>query len=130
MRKIILLTIIFLLSVQFTASLPLWYEPSVYLGADSYGTNRPYLKNIPDIRAIEKDIIKIIPDAVDLDGDNLTYYITRPIGDDGGWKTNYNDAGEYKVMVIAFDGINQTIHIVNVKVYKRYIFMPNVWDIV
>ena len=63
----------------------------------------PILKEIRDVVISETDIVKINPKATDQEGDDITYKISNPIGNDGVWQTDYEDAGEYDVTVTASD---------------------------
>ena len=44
-----------------------------------------------------------LPD-VDLDGDSLSYSFENPLNNEGEWLTDYDDAGKYKLEVVASDG--------------------------
>lgn len=75
---------------------------------------KPKLEAIADITVKETETVEIRKEATDPDGDEITYTISDPVGDDGVWKTGYDDAGEYEVGVTASDGeydISQTVKI-------------------
>jgi hypothetical protein len=56
----------------------------------------------------ETDYVKVTPEAVDADEDNVIFYYSPPLDENGEWQTGYDDAGEYPLTIIASDGINQT----------------------
>ncbi|MEE9525898.1 MAG: PKD domain-containing protein [Candidatus Woesearchaeota archaeon] len=63
----------------------------------------PVLEEIEDIVIGEGETVLIEPNAEDEEGDELYYYISDPIGEDGIWETSYEDAGEYFILVTATD---------------------------
>ena len=67
----------------------------------------------------ETDLVKIVPQAYDPNNDNLTYYFTTPLNDNGEWQTNYGDAGEYFINITASDGQSQTAQRVLLTVLKK-----------
>lgn len=56
------------------------------------------------IKVKENQTVRLRANIVDPDGDNVTYSFSKPLSKSGEWKTNYGDAGEYIVSVIANDG--------------------------
>jgi len=56
------------------------------------------------VKKVEGDMIELKPDAYDPDGDTIIYTFTEPFDEDGEWKTEEGDAGEYLVTVTASDG--------------------------
>lgn len=52
----------------------------------------------------ETDVVRIFPDAIDPDGDNVTFVFSEPLNASGEWQTDYDDAGTYNVTIAAFDG--------------------------
>ena len=76
----------------------------------------PILEEIEDISVQETDTITIEPEATDPDGDEITFTISEPIGDDGVWETDYDSAGEYSVTVTASDGTDEVSQEVSVDV--------------
>ncbi|MEK6970016.1 MAG: hypothetical protein AABW48_06340 [Nanoarchaeota archaeon] len=64
----------------------------------------PEINNIEDIAVKEGEIVKLEPEIVDLDGDEVTLSISEPVGKDGIWETGYTDHGEYLITVTADDG--------------------------
>ncbi|MBD3355179.1 hypothetical protein GF361_04300 [Candidatus Woesearchaeota archaeon] len=73
-------------------------------------SNRPpILKEINDIVANEGDTIIIDPQAEDEEGDDITYTISEPIGDDGVWETTHHDAGDYIITVTATDNLHEPV---------------------
>lgn len=55
------------------------------------------------ITKTEGDLIILAPEAVDPDGDAVSYSFTKPFDTQGRWQTNYGDAGNYTVIVTATD---------------------------
>ncbi|MBR9677439.1 hypothetical protein GOV04_04820 [Candidatus Woesearchaeota archaeon] len=64
----------------------------------------PTLDAIEDITVDETGTISITPNAIDSDGDELSFTISEPVGDDGAWETSFEDAGQYTVTVTVSDG--------------------------
>ena len=64
----------------------------------------PTIQNIPDITIKEGETLSFEPIAEDVDNDKLKYsyagFVTR-----NNYKTNYEDEGEYEVIVTASDGL-------------------------
>src|SRR3989344_2737079 len=52
----------------------------------------------------ETDLVKINAEAIDPDNDQVTYYYSPPLDENGEWQTGYDDAGEYSIEVTASDG--------------------------
>ncbi len=55
------------------------------------------------ITKTEGDLVILAPEAVDPDGDTVSYSFTKPFDSQGRWQTNYGDAGNYTVIVTATD---------------------------
>jgi hypothetical protein len=64
----------------------------------------PEFKVVDEITMSESDLLKLEFEAYDPDGDEVTYTISDPIGDDGEWQTGYEDAGIYFVEISVTDG--------------------------
>lgn len=56
----------------------------------------------------ETDLVRIRPEAIDPDLDNVIYYFPPPLNEEGVWQTGYDDAGEYPLEIIASDGKSNT----------------------
>jgi hypothetical protein len=69
----------------------------------------PEIENIHDLVAKEGDEIVIDPVVTDYEGDDVTFRISPPIGNDGVWKTGHGNAGVYNISVIASDGKNEVV---------------------
>lgn len=70
-----------------------------------YNVNRaPFFKNLTSITVKETELVKLESVAVDPDGDLLKYSYGYPLGNDGKWKTDYDDRDTYYVDVTATDG--------------------------
>ena len=63
----------------------------------------PVLEEFEDMVINEGDIVVIEPRTTDEEGDEITYTISYPVGNDGIWETTYEDAGDYKITVTATD---------------------------
>jgi len=70
-------------------------------------------------RAEETDFVKIIPEAVDLDLDQITYTFSPPLDEKGEWQTDYGDAGEYDLDITASDGKNESVERVHLIINKK-----------
>ena len=89
----------------------------------------PVLNLISDVTVKEGETVRITPNASDPDGDELSFTITEPVGDDGVWQTNYEDAGIYTITVNVSDGQlsdNQKVKVTVVNVNRA----PVIEDIV
>ena len=65
---------------------------------------------------VEKEEIQLLAEATDADGDSVTITYSEPLSDDGKWKTEVGDAGDYSVDIIASDGISTTKKTISLKV--------------
>lgn len=70
-------------------------------------------------RVQETDFVKVKVEAVDQDLDKITYRFSPPLDKEGEWQTNYGDAGEYNVDIIASDGSNETKEKIKIIVNKK-----------
>ncbi len=61
------------------------------------------------VSAVEGDLIELSPEAIDPDGDKVTYAFTEPFDKKGRWQTNIGDEGRYYVAVEASDGKEETM---------------------
>ena len=64
----------------------------------------PILEKIKNIIVFEGQLVKIIPNATDSEGDTLTYNFSSPINASGEWKTSIGDEGVYQISVTVSDG--------------------------
>ena len=60
------------------------------------------------IKGVEGDLMQLKPEAVDPDGDKITYTFTLPFDRNGNWQTKLGDEGKYTVIVTASDGKTST----------------------
>lgn len=76
--------------------------------------------DVPTKEVIEGELVSF-PNlrAVDPDGDPITYTFTSPLNDEGEWRTQEGDAGEYRVTITASDGTNTVSQDVLVTVRPR-----------
>ena len=66
----------------------------------------------------ENEAVKLNVKVTDPDEDPVTYTFTSPLDENGEWKTNYGDAGEYLVTISATDGKLTTEKRVNIVVER------------
>ena len=59
-------------------------------------------------RVQETEFVRIHPQAVDADNDKIVYTFSEPLDPQGEWQTDYDDAGEYTIIITASDGITET----------------------
>ncbi|MBI4439459.1 hypothetical protein HY638_00645 [Candidatus Woesearchaeota archaeon] len=76
----------------------------------------PVIQKINDIKVKETETVNINVLASDPDKDALSITIGDPVGDDGTWKTTYDDSGVYTVKVTASDGVDTVSQDVKVTV--------------
>ncbi len=55
------------------------------------------------IEVDESDLVDLTAIITDPDEDEVTYYFSEPLTEEGIWQTNYGDAGEYDVTLTATD---------------------------
>ncbi len=67
----------------------------------------------------ETEEITLEVDATDPDGDDITFGFDTPFNENGVWKTNYDDAGEYNIDVSATDGVHTDVQTVTVVVLNK-----------
>ncbi|MBU1199170.1 MAG: hypothetical protein KJ685_05035 [Nanoarchaeota archaeon] len=70
------------------------------------------------LEATEGELIVLRPEAIDPDGDVVTYSFTEPFNSNGRWQTADGDAGQYLVTVTASDGKADTSQDILVIVHK------------
>ena len=63
--------------------------------------------------------VKVRPVAIDPDNDRIKFTATSPLGRDLRWKTDYDDAGEYDVIVTVTDGKRTDEKTVNIIVENK-----------
>jgi hypothetical protein len=97
-------------------------------------TNRaPVLQHINDISVNEGQIVRIIPNATDSDGDAVTYLYSAPLNQTGGWQTHIGDAGIYSVNVTATDGnlsVSQGVLIIVASALSVNITLVSGWNLI
>jgi len=64
----------------------------------------PTIETIENIQIIEGGNVSIVPSAFDIEGDNISFYFSYPLSEEGKWSAKKGDAGEYEIEVIASDG--------------------------
>jgi hypothetical protein len=58
------------------------------------------------IEVDESEEIDLSVMVIDPDEDEVSYFFSSPLSEEGFWQTNYGDAGEYVVTLTATDGVN------------------------
>ncbi|MFH1691505.1 MAG: RHS repeat-associated core domain-containing protein [Candidatus Omnitrophota bacterium] len=94
--------------------------------------NPPVLNFIPDISIDEGALVIVVPQAIDLDNDAVTYTYSTLLNTSGQWQTDYEDAGLYTVTVAATDatGLSDTrIFHINVRNVNRPPVLQSLSDI-
>jgi hypothetical protein len=67
----------------------------------------------------ETDLVSLDVETEDLDGDRISYTFSSPLAEDGTWRTDYGDAGEYIITITASDGQETTEQKVLLVVRKK-----------
>lgn len=65
----------------------------------------------PEMQVItikENEKVSLKPKLIDPDNDPITVAYSKPLDENGQWKTNYGDEGEYIVTITATDGTSTT----------------------
>ncbi|HLD01025.1 MAG TPA: hypothetical protein VJC39_04730 [Candidatus Nanoarchaeia archaeon] len=57
----------------------------------------------------ETEFVKILPESIDPDNDNISYTFSQPLDEQGEWQTKYGDAGDYNLKISASDGVETTV---------------------
>jgi len=68
----------------------------------------------------ETELVNLVPEAQDPDGDELFFTFTSPLDENGEWSTTYGDAGEFTVTVIVSDGISTASKEVLIIINKKH----------
>ena len=78
-----------------------WHEWTVEIENVNRG---PTLEGLSDMTVHEDETLTLPLPEKDADGDRLTFAISEPIGSDGIWKPDFDDAKTYEITVSASDG--------------------------
>lgn len=82
--------------------------------------NAPVFLSMWNITVTEMDPVQFQPEAVDIDGDIIRYYFTKPLGvRNGKWATTIDSEGIYTAYVTAYDGQQDTTVPVQITVKKK-----------
>lgn len=65
--------------------------------------NRPPILTVSNITVDETDIVEVVPEVEDLDGDEVKLVFSLPLNAEGVWQTAFGDAGEHVIKVTARD---------------------------
>lgn len=76
----------------------------------------PVLQPISDIIASGGDLITIIPNATDPNGDAVTYTFSFPFNSSGQWQTKLTDSGTFYINITASDGSKSSSEIVTLNI--------------
>ena len=79
------------------------------------GNAAPIISNLVDLTVKEGDTISLNPEVSDADGDDITITYSGWMSENS-YTTNYNDAGDYGVVVKATDGTSETTKSVSITV--------------
>lgn len=79
----------------------------------------PEIRDVSDITVTEGDTVRVKPNVIDVNKDEVEVEISKPVGDDGIWETDHNDAGRHKVTVLASDGVLTSEETVTITVIDR-----------
>lgn len=64
----------------------------------------PIIETLRDLIISEGDTIKVDPKITDPNHDPVTVTFSKPLDNNGAWKTDYRSSGEYAIKVSASDG--------------------------
>lgn len=64
----------------------------------------PQLADLDDIEVLEGEMVVVVPEVSDLDGDDLEISFEEPLDDNGEWQTEEGDAGTYEPRITVDDG--------------------------
>ena len=70
------------------------------------------------VEAVEGDLIQLRPEALDPDGDKVSFTFTKPFNTEGQWQTQIGDEGTYEVAIGASDGKSTTTETIVVVVLR------------
>lgn len=84
------------------------------------------------IRVKENEYLSLKPKINDPDGDPITFSFSLPLNEQGEWKTNYGDAGEYTASLSATDSVLTTTKRIKIIVERVNVapVIDNVKDLV
>ena len=82
--------------------------PQVLLLILLIGILLPAVFALTTLRAKETELVRLQPKATDPDQDAITYTYASPFDEQGEWQTDYDDAGEYEVIIAASDGVQES----------------------
>ncbi len=64
----------------------------------------PVISELKPQEVMETEMIKVVPEVYDPDGDNITLYYSKLLSSDGSFSPQYGDRGTYEVEITASDG--------------------------
>lgn len=74
---------------------------------------------VADVTVEEGDIVAVVPEVSDADGDDIFLTFDEPLDSNGLWSTGYDDSGVYEIEVTATDGIAIVTETVTVTVEDK-----------
>lgn len=84
-------------------------EEVVISNLDEQSTDSPTTTSeMQIIKVKENEKVSLKPKLVDPDNDPITVTYSKPLDENGQWKTSYGDEGEYIVTITATDGTSTT----------------------
>ena len=79
-------------------------------------SNHPPVLTVEDVTVDEGDLVAVVPEVSDADGDDIYLSFEDPLDANGLWTTGYSDAGVYEITVTATDGISTVEETVTITV--------------
>lgn len=81
---------------------------------------KPVIEGVNDkIEISEGETLTLKPKVTDPNGDLVTVKISEPVGDDGLWNIDYQENGEYPIIITASDGELETKKEIKLTVKKK-----------
>lgn len=75
--------------------------------------------SVEDVIVTEGEVVNVIVEVSDPDGDDVTVVFEEPLDSTGSWVTGYDDEGVYEITVTATDGIETVTEVVTVTVEEK-----------
>jgi len=117
---VIVIVALLVVGVLFAGRAQRWFEPVyelriVFPPEGTFGLQKGAEINIlgtpvgtvDRIEVTEGELVELDLQATDPDGDIIIYTFSDPLDNDGQWQTKVGDAGEYRTVVVASDGMNE-----------------------
>ncbi len=75
--------------------------------------------SLEDVTVIEGEVVNVVVEVSDPDGDDVIVVFDEPLDSTGTWATGYDDEGVYEITVTATDGIETVTEVVTVTVEEK-----------